>query len=48
MNCKLRSDSEFLVWWLCSGAKKKQLHVDKPDDDAVVAGYHDIDEYDFM
>ncbi|KAF3784815.1 Adam Eukaryotic translation initiation factor 3 subunit J [Nymphaea thermarum] len=29
-------------------AKKKQLHVDKPDDDMVVAGYNDVDDYDFM
>ncbi|XP_057492442.1 uncharacterized protein LOC130778047 [Actinidia eriantha] len=28
-------------------AKKKQLHVDKPDDDAVVA-YDAYDAYDFM
>ena len=30
-----------------AGAKKKQLHVDKPDDDAVVA-YDAYDDYDFM
>ncbi|XP_059628489.1 uncharacterized protein LOC132271200 [Cornus florida] len=29
-------------------AKKKQLLVDKPDDEAVVAGYDDFDDYDFM
>lgn len=48
MNCKLTSDSELLFWWLCPGAKKKQLHVDKPDDDVVVNAYDDIDDYDFM
>ncbi|GMI80144.1 hypothetical protein like AT1G66070 [Hibiscus trionum] len=31
-----------------TGGKKKQLHVDKPDDDLVVNTYDDIDEYDFM
>eukprot|EP00268_Persea_americana_P065860 TRINITY_DN8868_c0_g1_i2.p1 TRINITY_DN8868_c0_g1~~TRINITY_DN8868_c0_g1_i2.p1 ORF type:complete len:231 (-),score=83.92 TRINITY_DN8868_c0_g1_i2:442-1134(-) len=28
--------------------KKKQLHVDKPDDDAVVDHYDALDDYDFM
>ncbi|CAN6464567.1 unnamed protein product [Victoria cruziana] len=28
--------------------KKKQLHVDKPDDDMVGGGYDDVDDYDFM
>ncbi|KAK8635042.1 hypothetical protein V6N13_022920 [Hibiscus sabdariffa] len=31
-----------------TGGKKKQLHVDKPDDDLVVNAYDDIDDYDFM
>ncbi|XVE82208.1 hypothetical protein DITRI_Ditri15bG0129000 [Diplodiscus trichospermus] len=31
-----------------TGGKKKQLHVDKPDDDLVVNAYDDLDEYDFM
>ncbi|KAH7276641.1 hypothetical protein KP509_39G015900 [Ceratopteris richardii] len=30
-----------------AGPKKKQLHVDK-DDDAALAPYDDVDEYDFM
>ncbi|KAH7447541.1 hypothetical protein KP509_01G111000 [Ceratopteris richardii] len=30
-----------------TGAKKKQLHVDK-DEDTVLAAYDDVDEYDFM
>lgn len=38
-------------WFLnciCSGGKKKQLHVDKPDDDIVVDTYDALDDYDFM
>ncbi|XP_022760623.1 eukaryotic translation initiation factor 3 subunit J-like [Durio zibethinus] len=31
-----------------TGGKKKQLHVDKPDDDMVVNAYDDLNEYDFM
>ncbi|XWS38986.1 hypothetical protein CRYUN_Cryun18bG0011100 [Craigia yunnanensis] len=31
-----------------TGGKKKQLHVDKPDDDLVVNAYDGMDEYDFM
>lgn len=32
-----------------AGAKKKQLHVDKPDDDIVVDGYRALDDdYEFM
>ncbi|KAL4312631.1 hypothetical protein GQ457_01G030500 [Hibiscus cannabinus] len=31
-----------------TGGKKKQLHVDKPDDDLVVNAYDDVDDYDFM
>ncbi|MBA0559163.1 hypothetical protein Golob_016141, partial [Gossypium lobatum] len=31
-----------------TGGKKKQLHVDKPDDDLVVNAYVDVDDYDFM
>lgn len=31
-----------------AGAKKKQLHVDKPDDDIVADGYEALDDYDFM
>ncbi|KAF5957963.1 hypothetical protein HYC85_005188 [Camellia sinensis] len=33
---------------LPAGAKKKQLHVDKPDDDVVVTAYDGYDDYDFM
>lgn len=28
--------------------KKKQLHVDKPDDEAIVDSYDALDDYDFM
>lgn len=31
-----------------TGARKKQLHVDKPDDDIVVDGYEALDDFDFM
>ncbi|MBA0856638.1 hypothetical protein Goshw_001101 [Gossypium schwendimanii] len=31
-----------------TGGKKKQLHVDKPDDDLVINAYVDVDDYDFM
>ncbi|KAG8651720.1 eukaryotic translation initiation factor 3 subunit J [Manihot esculenta] len=31
-----------------TGGKKKQLHVDKPDDDLVVDTYDALDDYDFM
>lgn len=30
------------------GGKKKQLHVDKPDDDIAVGQYDAVDDYDFM
>lgn len=30
------------------GPKKKQLLVDKPDEDAVIGAYDDVDDYDFM
>lgn len=33
----------------CVGGKKKQLLLDKPDDDSVVnAGYDGYDDFDFM
>ncbi|XP_057987648.1 uncharacterized protein LOC110631889 isoform X2 [Hevea brasiliensis] len=31
-----------------TGGKKKQLHVDKPDDDLVIDAYDAVDDYDFM
>lgn len=31
-----------------AGTKKKQLHVDKPDEDSVINAYDDVEDYDFM
>lgn len=48
-NEKLKAEKEANAGKKKAGAKKKQLHVDKPDDDLVIAGgYDDADEYDFM
>ncbi|EXB53542.1 hypothetical protein L484_007913 [Morus notabilis] len=46
-NEKLKLEKEANAGKKKTGGKKKQLHVDKPDDDIVVA-YDDIDDYDFM
>jgi hypothetical protein len=43
-------------WWIkhldfysfLAAGKKKQLHVDKPDDDLVVNPYDALDDDDFM
>jgi translation initiation factor 3 subunit J len=38
-------------WNSLAGAKKKQLHIEKGDDDFIPGrggGYDDPDEYDFM
>lgn len=40
-----------IIKWFCidsSGGKKKQLLVDKPDDDLVAGPYDAMDDYDFM
>uniref|UniRef100_A0A7C9CFG8 Eukaryotic translation initiation factor 3 subunit J n=1 Tax=Opuntia streptacantha TaxID=393608 RepID=A0A7C9CFG8_OPUST len=48
-NEKLKAEKEANAGKKKAGAKKKQLHVDKPDDDLVIAtGFGDVDEYDFM
>ncbi|CBI36772.3 hypothetical protein VitviT2T_021029 [Vitis vinifera] len=47
-NEKLKAEKEANTGKKKIGAKKKQLHVDKPDDDVVVNAYDDIDDYDFM
>ncbi|XP_020698537.1 eukaryotic translation initiation factor 3 subunit J [Dendrobium catenatum] len=48
-NEKLKAEKEANVGKKKQGAKKKQLHVDKPDDDMVSATYDDAaDDYDFM
>nr|KJB28682.1 hypothetical protein B456_005G062400 [Gossypium raimondii]KJB28683.1 hypothetical protein B456_005G062400 [Gossypium raimondii]KJB28684.1 hypothetical protein B456_005G062400 [Gossypium raimondii] len=46
-NEKLKAEKEATTKKKTVG-KKKQLHVDKPDDDLVVTAYDDIDDYDFM
>ncbi|KAJ7558352.1 hypothetical protein O6H91_04G035000 [Diphasiastrum complanatum] len=47
-NEKLKLEKEVSAGKKKSGPKKKQLHVDKPDDDGLDGGYNDLDEYDFM
>lgn len=38
----------FKVFVVYAGGKKKQLHVDKPDEDFVAEPYDALDDYDFM
>ncbi|KAK1312250.1 hypothetical protein QJS10_CPA07g01398 [Acorus calamus] len=47
-NEKLKAEKEAAAGRKKQGAKKKQLHIDKPDDDVVVSGYEALDDYDFM
>lgn len=47
-NEKIKAEKEANAGKKKSGTKKKQLHVDRPDDDALVGTYADIDDYDFM
>ncbi|KAL2906938.1 Eukaryotic translation initiation factor 3 subunit J [Bienertia sinuspersici] len=47
-NEKLKAEKEANAGKKKTAVKKKQLHVDKPDDDLVVAAYDDADDYDFM
>ncbi|XP_071709271.1 uncharacterized protein [Rutidosis leptorrhynchoides] len=48
-NEKLKAEKEAAAGKKKTGGKKKQIHLDKPDDDAVVnAGYDGYDDYDFM
>ncbi|XP_043701783.1 eukaryotic translation initiation factor 3 subunit J-A [Telopea speciosissima] len=47
-NEKLKAEKEANAGKKKPGAKKKQLHVDKADDDVVVDGYDAMDDYDFM
>lgn len=47
-NEKLKVEKEANAGKKKTGAKKKQLIVDKPDDDTVVSGYDALDDYDFM
>lgn len=47
-NEKIKAEKESNAGKKKSGTKKKQLHVDRADDDALVGTYADIDDYDFM
>ncbi|XP_074309069.1 uncharacterized protein LOC141643699 [Silene latifolia] len=47
-NEKLKAEKEANAGKKKAGAKKKQLHIDKPDDDVVIAAYDDADEFEFM
>ncbi|KAA8538981.1 hypothetical protein F0562_025673 [Nyssa sinensis] len=47
-NEKIKAEKEANAGKKKTGAKKKQLHVDKPDDDVVVDAYDGYDDYDFM
>ncbi|KAJ8760942.1 hypothetical protein K2173_021980 [Erythroxylum novogranatense] len=47
-NEKLKMEKEANAGKKKTGGKKKQLHVDKPDDDLVVDHYDALDDYDFM
>ncbi|KAJ7975356.1 Eukaryotic translation initiation factor 3 subunit J [Quillaja saponaria] len=47
-NEKIKAEKEANAGKKKTGGKKKQLHVDKPDDDLVVSGYDALDDYDFM
>ncbi|PON86241.1 Eukaryotic translation initiation factor 3 subunit J [Trema orientale] len=47
-NEKLKLEKEANAGKKKTGARKKQLHVDKPDDDLVVNAYDDVDDYDFI
>ncbi|KAK4758401.1 hypothetical protein SAY87_019702 [Trapa incisa] len=47
-NEKLKAEKEANAGKKKTGAKKKQLNLDKPDDDTVINAYDDVDDYDFM
>jgi len=47
-NEKLKAEKEANVGKKKQGGKKKQLHMDKPDDDLASTGHYDIDDYDFI
>uniref|UniRef100_A0A803PCZ5 Reverse transcriptase domain-containing protein n=1 Tax=Cannabis sativa TaxID=3483 RepID=A0A803PCZ5_CANSA len=47
-NEKLKLEKEANAGKKKTGAKKKQLLVDKPDDDLVATRYDDMDDYDFI
>lgn len=47
-NEKIKAEKEANASKKKAGAKKKQIHVDKADDEAVVNAYDGYDDYDFM
>ncbi|XP_057959134.1 uncharacterized protein LOC131151747 [Malania oleifera] len=47
-NEKLKAEKEANAGKRKTATKKKQLHLDKPDDDLAVSAYDDVDDYDFM
>lgn len=47
-NEKIKAEKEANAGKKKTGAKKKQLLMDKPDDDVVVNAYEGYDDYDFM
>ncbi|RRT76395.1 hypothetical protein B296_00023254 [Ensete ventricosum] len=47
-NEKLKAEKEANAGKKKQGTKKKQLHVDRADDDYAAGGYDDVDDYDFM
>lgn len=47
-NEKIKAEKEANAGKKKTVTKKKQLHVDKPDDEAVVEAYDALDDYDFM
>lgn len=46
--CELFLFFFWLLWVTAAAVKKKQLHVEKADDDLIVNTYDDVDDYDFM
>ncbi|KAH9612006.1 hypothetical protein KSS87_004021, partial [Heliosperma pusillum] len=47
-NEKLKAEKEANAGKKKGGAKKKSIHVGKPDDDVALAAYDDADDFDFM
>ncbi|GMH14117.1 hypothetical protein Nepgr_015958 [Nepenthes gracilis] len=47
-NEKLKVEKEANAGKKKTAARKKQLHVDRPDDDLVVDAYDGVEDYDFM
>ncbi|KAJ8534909.1 hypothetical protein K7X08_016637 [Anisodus acutangulus] len=47
-NEKIKAEKEAIASKKKSGSKKKKLHVDRADVEAVVNAYDGYDDYDFM